>query len=86
MHKSNRDQKFKRSKGRIRASLLTLHIGIPLVIVHMLSILCYMQPFVLENPGFVLLNLSAYLEFSVMSLLLVVLGGLIFSLLERIYL
>ena len=85
MHKNNRNPKNKRGKRILRASLLSLHIGIPLVIVHMLSILCYMQSLVLKNPGFVVLNLSAYLEFSAMSLLLVVFGGLVFAFFELLY-
>jgi hypothetical protein len=80
MHKQSNHAK-KEIRGPGRTSLLVLHTGVPLIILHMAAIALHMYSS-LDNPGYILYNCAYYLEYNARALLLIVLGSFLFELLE----
>jgi hypothetical protein len=86
MHKQRKRKLIGDASGKIGpSSLFILHIGIPAVILHMLAIAIVMQRMLGIDPQYVRYICAPYLEYSAMSLVLVLMGSLLYEMLERYY-
>ena len=86
MHKQRKRKHISNTSEKIStSSLLILHIGIPTVILHMLAIAIVMQQMLGIDPNYVRYICAPYLEYSAMSLVLVLMGSLLYEMLERYY-